>query len=148
MELCGAEKGARRANMRSLPLMLLLSSTLPEVRIPASTPFEQAAESNGEEGARKVRGMLAIQRPARATGQQGTAAKAADQIYFVLRRIASYARRWNSACGQQKRRADHHCHQVAQAADPCFGVDAIDGAAAHVIAQAEKNRFVRDDSQP
>ena len=71
--------------------MMLLPMKLPELPIPASTPFEQAVGSSGAEGGRKRRGMGATQQEARGTSLLGTAATAGAQMYFELMEIAEAA---------------------------------------------------------
>ena len=78
-------------NTQSLALMMPLPIMLPELLIPASTPFEQAVGSSGAEGGRKRREMGATQQEARGTGLLGTAATAATQMRFELTATADAA---------------------------------------------------------
>lgn len=75
-------------NTQSLALMMPLPIMLPELLIPASTPFEQAVGSSGAEGGRKRREMGATQQEARGTSLLGTAA---TQMRFELTEIADAA---------------------------------------------------------
>ena len=119
-------------NTQCLTLMMLLPMKLPELPIPASTPFEQAVESSGAEGGRKRRGMGATQREVRGTGLRGKAARVGEKMCFELTEIAdaeAAARRRHFACGRRKKRAGHRRHQADHAADTEISADVIETAA-------------------